>query len=201
MAQFTRQSLSCGYSVLYTAQTYGSCRQSGIILWRQIQKNIAIVEQNTINQRLKFLVDQLGLSSRAFSEIIGESPTNTHNYIGTRQAEPRASYLINVLSHFSNVSPGWLMTGEGEPFIVETQGSTTQTGKFNQAGTRNKQTNTVNKGSSQATSGQETQLNAALESANKEIALLREQLAMKDQLIAAKEEMLSLLRSQFNRPN
>jgi hypothetical protein len=31
--------------------------------------------------------------------------------------------------------------------------------------------------------------------------MLREHLAMKDQLIAAKEEMLSLLRSQLNRPN
>lgn len=98
-----------------------------------------------------------------------------------------------MVNHFRTVNAHWLLTGEGEPFLNSSQGSVTQTGTFNQAGTKNKQSN--------SNSSQEGQVNAALESANKEIILLREQLAMKDQLIAAKEEMLSLLRSQFNRPN
>ena len=161
------------------------------------------MSEATINQRLKFLIENLSSSVRAFSESIGDSYSNTQNYIGTRQLAPKHEYIAKVLKHFSNVNAYWLLTGEGEPFLNDPLGSTTQTGKINQAGSRNKQTITSNKGAFQANSGgaQDAQSNAALESANKEIALLREQLAMKDQLIAAKEEMLSLLRSQFNRPN
>jgi hypothetical protein len=163
------------------------------------------VEQNTINQRLKFLVDQLGLSSRAFSEMIGESPTNTHNYIGSRQAEPRASYLSNVLSHFSNINPTWLLTGKGEPFLLDSQTGTTQTGNFNQAGSGNKQTIKGSKGKMQTGSdGSNAKLGNCqrdLAAAAKEIESLRQQLTMAQALLDAKEETLSLLRSQYNRPN
>lgn len=163
------------------------------------------MEQNTINQRLKVLVDRLGLSSRAFSELIGESPTNTHNYIGNRQAEPRASYLINVLSHFNNINPGWLMTGQGEPFLSDPQTSTTQTGNFNQAGHSNKQVIKGSKGKIQANSdGNNTELDNCqrdLAASQKENELLRQQLTIAQALLEAKEETLSLLRSGFNRPN
>ena len=162
------------------------------------------MEQTTINQRLIFLLDKLKVSARTFSDLIGESPTNTQNYVGTRAAEPRAGYLENILRHFKFISSLWLITGEGEPLLPGTpESSIVQTGKFNQAGTRNKQTVTSNKVGFQANAGavQGSHLYTALESANKEIVLLRQQLDMKDQLIAAKEEMLSLLRSQFNRPN
>ncbi|MGI4862969.1 MAG: hypothetical protein ACRYFZ_03545 [Janthinobacterium lividum] len=75
--------------------------------------------QTTINQRIKFLVDTLSPSARAFSEAINESPTNTFNYIGGRLVEPRAEYIEKIIRHFGNISAHWLITGEGEPFIGE----------------------------------------------------------------------------------
>jgi len=159
--------------------------------------------EKPINQRLKFLLTSLDMSARDFSRAVEVPDNNTQNYLEPRFAQPKADYLEKVVLHFKSVNPAWLLAGQGEPFLPDAQGSITQTGKFNQAGTRNKQTVTSNKVGYQTNTGaaQETQSSAALESANKEIALLREQLAMKDQLIAAKEEMLSLLRGGYNRPN
>lgn len=77
------------------------------------------MEQRPINQRLIFLLKSLKMSARTFSDAIGESPTNTQNYVGTRNAEPRASYLENVLRHFATINPLWLLTGEGAPFTSE----------------------------------------------------------------------------------
>lgn len=72
--------------------------------------------QTTINQRIKILIEKLGLNAKVFSERIEESPTTTHNYIGKRQTEPRAQYLSKALSHFTHVNARWLMTGEGDAF-------------------------------------------------------------------------------------
>lgn len=143
------------------------------------------------------------MSARDFSRAVGVPDNNTQNYLEPRFAQPKADYLEKVVLHFKSVNPAWLLAGQGEPFLADTQDSITQTGKINQAGSRNKQTVTNNKVGFQANTSavQDTQSSAALESANKEIALLREQLAMKDQLIAAKEEMLTLLRGSHNRPN
>jgi hypothetical protein len=164
------------------------------------------MEQGSVNQRLKFLIEHLGLSARAFSELIGESPTNTHNYIGKRNSMPGADYLEKVVNHIENVNPMWLTTGKGNPFLgdapVSTQSTTITAPK--------------NKGNIQNNTGSHNSIGAAplddcrrdLAAAQKEVELLREQLAgkdvllaAKDDLIAAKEEMLSLLRAGHNRPN
>ena len=162
--------------------------------------NYPEMPQDSVNERLKFLIESLNLSARAFSVTIGVPDSNTRNYL-SKGTKLNSEYLESIASHFSHVNLGWLITGNGEPFLNNPQGSVAQTGKINQAGTRNKQMVTSNKGQANTDATQETKLNSALELASKEIALLREQLAMKDQLIAAKEEMLSLLRRQFNRPN
>ena len=77
------------------------------------------MEQATINQRLKFLIGKLGLTAKAFSEAIEESPTTTHNYISERNAEPRARYLSKTLSHFAHIDARWLMTGDGDVFTSQ----------------------------------------------------------------------------------
>jgi hypothetical protein len=164
------------------------------------------MNQDTINQRLKFLVNQIGLSSRAFSEIIGESPTNTHNYIGARQAEPRASYLAKVLSHFSDVNPSWLMLGEGEPFkegSTPTQNQANISGKKNTvavAGTNNGTATTNNYPISDCEKERDA-YKSQLDKAQQHIEHLQAQLVTKDALIAAKEESLDILKAAFNRPN
>ncbi len=65
------------------------------------------------------MIDRLSPSAKAFSEAIGESPTNTHNYVSARNAEPRANYLAKVIFHFANVNARWLLTGQGGPFTSE----------------------------------------------------------------------------------
>ncbi|MBJ6109466.1 hypothetical protein JAO73_10605 [Hymenobacter sp. BT523] len=142
---------------------------------------------------------------RAFSEAIGDSSSNTNNYIGSRQTEPKPEYLSKVVNHFRTVNAHWLLTGEGEPFLSYPQTGTTQTGYFNQAGSGNKQSIKGSKGKIQAGSDG---TNVALENcqrdlaaATKEIESLRQQLTMAQALLEAKEETLSLLRSQYNRPN
>lgn len=75
------------------------------------------MDQPAINQRLKFLVETLAESARAFSEIIGDSPTNTHNYIsGGRRPNPE--FLEKVVLRFRTINAHWLLTGEGEPFTL-----------------------------------------------------------------------------------
>lgn len=98
-------------------QTYGINPQRGTLLCGLIPLLFRKVEQETVNQRLKFLIDKLSMSARAFSEHIGESPTTTHNYTSQRNAEPRAGYLSKVVSHFKDIDARWLLTGEGLPFM------------------------------------------------------------------------------------
>lgn len=163
------------------------------------------MEQSTINQRLKFLVDNLSASARAFSDLIGESPTNTHNYTSKRNAEPRAEYLQKVALHFANVNTRWLLTGEGTPFIGDAPAPPVAI------------TNKKNKGPVQNNTGDHNNItnNVQLEdcernlaSAKKDVEHLQAQLAAKDDVIASKDaliasqaETLSLLRGGYNRPN
>lgn len=164
------------------------------------------MEQQTINQRLKFLVDNIGISSRAFSELIGESPTNTHNYIGARQAEPRASYLTKVLFHFSNINPAWLMLGEGEPFkegSTPTQNQTNITGKknpVNVAGNNHGTATTNNYGLSDCEKERDG-LRAERDSLAKQVELLTGQVEMQKTIIEGKQDLLDFLRGGLNRPN
>lgn len=165
------------------------------------------MQETTINQRLKFLIEKLSPSVRAFSETIGESSGNTNNYIGSRQLAPKHEYLAKVLLHFSGINAHWLLTGQGEPFLLNVGNGTTQTGNFNHAGTSNKQTLKGNKGNIQTGDGN-TQNNLTLadckndlEKAQREIEYLRGQLLMQETVLAAKEETITLLRASFNRPN
>ncbi|UOG76118.1 hypothetical protein MTX78_05855 [Hymenobacter tibetensis] len=154
------------------------------------------MQQHPINQRISFLLQSFQLSARAFSESIGEKPTITQNYVGTRNSMPGADYLEKVLKHFESINPVWFLTGEGEPFI---------------SGSSNPQTLeaiTGRKPSVSTTGGKGTHSNYSIsdcekerdiykaerDSLTKEVGLLRDQLAMKDQLIAVKDEMLTLLR-------
>jgi hypothetical protein len=140
--------------------------------------------------------------------MIGESPTNTQNYIGSRQTEPKHEYLAKVVHHFDNVNAHWLLTGEGEPFLSVLSGDVTQTGNFNQAGTSNKQTVRGNRGNVIGTNNgtaigsvELEDCKRGLNEAQREIEYLRGQLKMQESVLAAKDETITLLRASFNRPN
>jgi hypothetical protein len=145
--------------------------------------------QDTINQRIKFLVDTLSPSARAFSEAIEESPTNTFNYIGGRLVEPRAGYLAKMILHFGNINAHWLLTGEGEPFLSGTPA------EANTAASNNKKilrSMVVNNVAGNATQNQG--LSASEQAATqRELELLRSQLA-------DKERTIQILLNQLSKP-
>lgn len=154
--------------------------------------------QTTINQRLKFILDNLGMSARSFSRAIGVADNNTQNYLGDTPALPKADYLEKVVLHFKSINPTWLLTGEGEPFIGDAPTPPVSI------------SNKKNRGPVQNNTGSHNTINnnillencqRDLAAATKEVELLRQQLTMAQALLEAKEETLSLLRAGHNRPN
>jgi hypothetical protein len=165
---------------------------------------------NTINQRLKILIEALGLSVNAFGEAIGVPGTTTRNYL-VRGTNPKSDFLAKVARRFEQVNPIWLFTGEGDMLTdgAKNEGHTTQTGNFNQAGTSNKQTIKGNKGNIQTSTGNGNILNnftledckRDLETAQREIEHLRSRLQDKEELLKSKDDTIKLLRGTFDRPN
>jgi hypothetical protein len=166
--------------------------------------------QETINQRLKFLIESLGMSARAFSFTLGAPVSTTRNYLD-KDTKPSSDYIERIVVHFENVNLNWLITGKGEPFLTDKlESGSTQTGNFNQAGTSNKQTIKGNKGTVQNNTGSGNTITnnvklddckRDLEAAQRENEYLRGKLQDKEELLAAKEETINLLKANFNRPN
>jgi transcriptional regulator with XRE-family HTH domain len=162
--------------------------------------------QTTIGQRIKFLIDSEKISVRKFAQTLDVAETNIRNYLD-KGTKPSSDALEKMVRSFPRTNLVWLVTGEGEPFLSESDNGITQTGNFNQAGTSNKQVVKGNKGNLQT--GDNSTINnltlanckTDLEKAQREIEYLRGQLLMQETVLAAKEETITLLRASFNRPN
>jgi hypothetical protein len=157
--------------------------------------------QNSINQRLKFLIQELNISARAFSATIGVPDTTTRNYLD-KNTKLNADYLEKIVHHFKEVNLNWLVTGEGEHFIpgVAKSVATRQTIKNNYGNNvGSNRGGTVTQHHIGTTSPEERDNKLAL--AEKEIESLRTQLAMQAALLASKDETIAVLKSAFNRPN
>lgn len=163
------------------------------------------MQESTINQRLKFLIETLSVSVRAFSESIGESTGNTNNYIGSRQLAPKHEYLAKVLTHFSDVNAHWLLTGIGEPFkegSTPTQNQTNISGKKNNVAVTGGHGKTIQNNYTLADCEKERDsLRAERDSLLVQVELLNGQLQMQKTIIEGKDQMLDLLKGGFNRPN
>lgn len=159
--------------------------------------------QETINERIKFLIEALGMSVRGFSLEIGSSDTNTRNYLD-RGSKPGADYLERIVRRFDAVNGTWLLTGLGEPFL------TSHPTMHNENNASVKKT----KGNVQANSGQTVNnitiqdcekdlaiCRTKLEGAENEIKLLRQQLEIQSSLVTSKDETISALRESLGRPN
>jgi len=76
----------------------------------------------SINSRIVFLIDALEKGRRVdFAEKIGVPQGSLHGIVGKRQSEPYYRILNKILINYPNVNSRWLMLGEGEPFVNETQ--------------------------------------------------------------------------------
>jgi hypothetical protein len=136
------------------------------------------MEQRPVNQRIKFLLDALNMSARTFSEVIGEKPSNTQNYVGTRNSMPGADYLEKILNHFENVNSIWLLTGKGEPFLSGT--STASSVSNNKKISRSLVVGHVG---GNATTTQNQSVSGNEQALQRELELLRSQLADKERTI------------------
>ena len=66
-----------------------------------------------INDRIKVLIDRLGVSPSKFSESIEVKATVIHNIIKARRSKPSFDILSRILEKYSDVSADWLLRGEG----------------------------------------------------------------------------------------
>jgi hypothetical protein len=163
--------------------------------------------QQSVNERLKFLIDALNLSARAFSAKIEVPDSNTRNYL-SKGTKLNSDYLESIASHFSHVNLGWLITGQGEPFLPgtdanETLASYTKNNYGNNVGSNKGGTVTQHNIPDGTKSfvdpfGYQQSKIEKLESENQQ---LREQLQRADALAAAKDETIAILKSALARPN
>jgi transcriptional regulator with XRE-family HTH domain len=152
--------------------------------------------QLTIGQRIKFLLDSQGGSIRKFARLLDVSDTNIRNYIerGTKPSSDTLEKLLQIIPH---LNPIWLLTGEGDAFLLQ-PGESAQIGATT---VKNNSGNSIGINHGRASQQQ----GAGPASTEAELLLkiqhLEAQLAMKDQVIASKEETIDLLKAAYGRPN
>lgn len=162
------------------------------------------MELKPINQRLKILLEKLGVSARTFSEMIGEKSSNTQNYVGARNSTPGADYIEKVLRHFESINPAWLLLGDGEPFkegAVPAQNQTTISGDGNNVAS-GKNVKAIQKTYNLSDCERERDvLRVERDGLAKQVELLTGQLKMQETIIQGKDQMLEMLRGGITRPN
>lgn len=70
-----------------------------------------------INERLKQLVNELGLNNNSFAKAMGVNPVVTFNVLEGRKSKPSFELLEKIIFTFDNINLYWLLKGEGEMFL------------------------------------------------------------------------------------
>jgi len=68
--------------------------------------------ETTINQRIKNVIDDSGLTINSFSKKIGIAQTSLRDCI-VKNAEPKFSTLDKIIKAVPLINPEWLLTGNG----------------------------------------------------------------------------------------
>jgi predicted transcriptional regulator len=156
------------------------------------------MSETTINQRLNFLLNALGMKAGPFSRALGVSETTVRNYVD-RTSKPSSEILEKIVNTFKQVNLVWLVTGEGEPFLQEAGESAqlhtnkgnssnnvlgTNYGQSNQnAGTGNPNQHIGDSAASQYITSGTNNLEEKLRTAEETIQLLKSQLQDKERII------------------
>jgi transcriptional regulator with XRE-family HTH domain len=160
------------------------------------------MNQSPISQRLKILIEKLGLDTRTFSQAIGVSEGTTRNYF-TRGSKPNSDYLEKLSTSFESVNLHWLLTGNGTPLLPPTNEN--ELGSANNQKFFRSQVIGANQGIANQHQHSDTseleRLRNQLLLAEKDVESLRAQLTTTNALLAAKEETITLLRASNNRPS
>lgn len=145
------------------------------------------MNQTTINQRIKILIDELGLNIGTFSRALDVGETNVRNYI-SRGSKPSSDFLEKVARHFERVNITWLLTGVGSVFSDEVA---------DQAATHQKISNLsgINIGRNYGTA---TQQHATKEDCEKEVVQLRAQVVSLQGQLQDKQDIIDLQKQLLN---
>ncbi|WP_210516448.1 helix-turn-helix domain-containing protein [Hymenobacter terricola] len=154
------------------------------------------MEQVPIGQRLKILIQALGLKVRTFAQALNVSETTVRNYLD-RGSKPSSDFLESIIIHFEKTNPVFLLTGNGQPLlgIIDTGVAPFTTSTKNNSG------NSIGVNHGKASQQQGTGPTSSEQVLLKEIEHLKAQLVMKDQVIASKDETIDLLKAAYGRPN
>jgi transcriptional regulator with XRE-family HTH domain len=153
--------------------------------------------QETIGQRLKFLMEALNLKVRTFANALDVSETNIRNYT-VRDSKPSADILERIVRQYPQINTHWLITGEGEPLLtpVPSDQSVTTNVKKNSGAI---QTNT---GNARVVNNIELEdCKRDLEATRKDAAAYQREIVLLQGQLKDKEEIITLLRGGYNRPN
>lgn len=74
---------------------------------------IKFVKITDMNERIKLLLSEYGLSASKFAETIGVQASGISHIISGRN-KPGYDFIIKVLESFPDLDPDWLLTGKGE---------------------------------------------------------------------------------------
>lgn len=75
--------------------------------------------ETTINERFVTLIEALGKNPNNFAKILGKGYTSIDSIVKGK-TKPSFDLLEAVLEHYPQVSPEWLMRGEGPMLLTST---------------------------------------------------------------------------------
>jgi len=74
---------------------------------------------NTISERIKFIISELGYNINSFSKLINISNNVTIGRIVNENRNPSYDVLAKIIRTLGSLNARWLITGEGEMFEKE----------------------------------------------------------------------------------
>lgn len=69
---------------------------------------------NNIAERIKYILEQEGLTYNQFAERIGVASSAVSHFVNRRN-KPSLDAIAGILDAFPNISPDWLVLGTGSP--------------------------------------------------------------------------------------
>ncbi len=73
----------------------------------------------TINERIKLLIEALGLNKNSFSTKIGVDSTVIHNIVSGRLTKPSFDVLEKILLSNDNINLEWLILGKSDKLFKD----------------------------------------------------------------------------------
>lgn len=78
----------------------------------------------SIIERVKCIINQLGITPRSFANNIGFNNSTLNNYLTGRRTTIDSELITKIASSFEDISSEWLLRGEGDMFKPQQELST-----------------------------------------------------------------------------